>query len=113
MPIREIEFLSEVESLRNGKEKYLVFFSSRVEGKLWCPDCVAVEELIYKTFGPEQGPSAAVVYVGQRSEWKSPDNIFRREPWPRLTAIPTIIRLSDDIRLVERDVTEKLLADIL
>ncbi|KAF8846117.1 hypothetical protein BDN67DRAFT_880641, partial [Paxillus ammoniavirescens] len=94
MPLREVQFPFDAESLKSGKEKILIFFSSRMAetNLLWCPDCVAVEKLIVDTFGSEHGPSAALVYVGQRSVWKSPDNIFRKEPW-NVTSIPTIIKL--------------------
>ncbi|KAH0838088.1 hypothetical protein J3R83DRAFT_6332, partial [Lanmaoa asiatica] len=96
MPLREVEFPSNAVSLGNGKERFLIFFSSRLpeSGLLWCPDCIAVEDLIRNTFGSEQGPSAVLVYIGQRSEWKTPDNIFRKEPW-KVIAVPTIIRLGE------------------
>jgi len=57
-------------SLGNATERFLVFFSSRLpeSNLLWCPDCVAVEDLIRNTFCSEKAPSAALVYVGQRSE---------------------------------------------
>ncbi|KAG6332070.1 hypothetical protein ID866_7024, partial [Astraeus odoratus] len=88
---------------------FLVFFSSRLDGKLWCPDCVAVERLINQTFTAKESPPALLVYVGQRDEWRSKDNIFRGAPW-HLTAIPTIIKLNeagDEIdRLVENDVQD-------
>ncbi|KIJ66206.1 hypothetical protein HYDPIDRAFT_109190 [Hydnomerulius pinastri MD-312] len=96
MPLRKVQFPSDTVSLKNGKERILIFFSSRIPetGALWCPDCVAVENLINNTFGSEQSPSAVLVYVGQKPEWKTPDNVFRKEPW-NLTAIPTIIRLDE------------------
>ncbi|KIK87035.1 hypothetical protein PAXRUDRAFT_691165 [Paxillus rubicundulus Ve08.2h10] len=96
MPLREVQFPLDMESPRSRKEEILIFFSSRVAetNLLWCPDCVAVEKLIVDTFNLEQGPSAVLVYVGQRSEWKSPDNIFRKEPW-NVTSIPTIIKLNN------------------
>lgn len=33
-----------------------------------------MEDLIRNTFGPEQGPSAVLVYVGQRSKWVLPSD---------------------------------------
>ncbi|KAI9570331.1 hypothetical protein HD554DRAFT_409028 [Boletus coccyginus] len=95
MPLREIQFPSDPASLPGGEERFLVFFSSRLpENNLpWCPDCLAVEDLIKSTFS-ERGPSAVLVYVGQRSEWKTPDNIFRKEPW-KVRAIPTIVKLDE------------------
>ncbi|KAI6012403.1 hypothetical protein F5J12DRAFT_718288 [Pisolithus orientalis] len=90
MPLQE----AELAALATGQNRFLVFFSSRVDGKLWCPDCAAVENLINETFAPESSPFAVLVYVGQKAEWKSQDNIFRKDPWC-LTAIPTIVRLND------------------
>ncbi|KAH7923249.1 hypothetical protein BV22DRAFT_1015792 [Leucogyrophana mollusca] len=93
MPLREVEFPSDPESLKHAKEKYIVFYSSRVDGKMWCPDCVAVEEPVQRIFGDENGPSAVIVYVGQKAEYGS-KNPFREEPW-KIVSIPTIIRLKD------------------
>lgn len=35
---------------------------------LGCQDCVAVDRTIQDTFGPEDGPCAVIVYVGQKPE---------------------------------------------
>jgi len=68
---------------------YLIFFASIDEntGRSWCPDCRAVE-----------GPLSAVpegqstlIFVGQRAEWKDPNNPFRLEFG--LTGVPTILRV--------------------
>lgn len=94
MPLREIEFPSDPKDLEHAQERFLIFYSSRVNGQLWCPDCVAVDRIIQDTFGPEDGLSAVIVYVGQKPEWKTPSNIFRGEPW-HITSIPTIIKVED------------------
>ncbi|KAF8140521.1 hypothetical protein EV363DRAFT_1151665 [Boletus edulis] len=103
MPLREVQF-TDAASLRSEGERFFVFFSSRLpeSNSLWCPDCRAVEDLIRKTFGSEQDPpSAVIVYVGQRSEWKAPDNVFRQDPW-KVTTIPTIIKLDEAGKEVAR-----------
>jgi len=96
-------------AVKNGE--FLIFYSSHDEnGKLWCPDCVAVEELVQATFAPEDAPTASIVYVGQRHEWKSPSNVFRGEPW-RIQSIPTIIRVrnsKEDARLVDTEIKDQL-----
>ncbi|KIM70298.1 hypothetical protein SCLCIDRAFT_101513 [Scleroderma citrinum Foug A] len=93
MPLEEVELPFDTDSLKNGRNRFIVFFSSRVDGRLWCPDCVAVEGLVNNTFRPEHGQYYGVlVYVGQKAEWKSENCIFRREPWC-ITAIPTIMKL--------------------
>lgn len=106
MPLQEAEPPADFTSLKTGQNHFLIFFSSRVDGKMWCPDCVAVEQLVNETFAAESSPPAAIVYVGQKAEWKSQDNAFRKDPW-HLTAIPTIVRLNDAgeeiSRLVEDD----------
>jgi hypothetical protein len=90
------------------KEKFLIFYSSYDEnGKLWCPDCIAVQDLIQATFAPDDAPEASIVYVGQKAEWKTPSNIFRSEPW-RIQCIPTIVRVRDDARLVDTQIKEHL-----
>lgn len=97
-------------SLRSGQIPFIIFFSSQRNGRLWCPDCVAVEELVTKTFSSKKSRHAALVYVGQKEEWKAKDNAFRREPW-NIMAIPTIIKLGsngEEIgRLVEGDLTDQ------
>jgi hypothetical protein len=38
MPLREVEFPSDPKELTNAKEKFLIFYSSRIDdGQLWCP----------------------------------------------------------------------------
>ncbi|KAG2044344.1 hypothetical protein BDR03DRAFT_885419 [Suillus americanus] len=94
MPLREVEFPSDPKDLEHAQERFLIFYSSRVNGQLWCPDCVAVDRTIQDTFGPEDGPSAVIVYVGRKPEWKTPSNIFRGEPW-QITSVPTVIKVED------------------
>jgi hypothetical protein len=37
MPLREVEFPSDPEDLADAKEEFLIFYSSRTNGQLWCP----------------------------------------------------------------------------
>ncbi|KAG1754968.1 uncharacterized protein EDB91DRAFT_1096421 [Suillus paluster] len=92
MPLREVEFPSDPKDLEHTTEQFLIFYSSRINGQLWCPDCVEVDRTIQDTFGPEHGPSAVIVYVGQKPEWKTPSNVFRGEPW-QITSVPTVIKV--------------------
>ncbi|KAI0081080.1 hypothetical protein K474DRAFT_1588315 [Panus rudis PR-1116 ss-1] len=110
MPIRYTEDPADIASLKVAPEKFLIFYSSRLpDGSLWCPDCVAVDDVVQKTFGPPDAPSALVVYVGQRPEWKSPSNPFRADPY-NVGSIPTIIRVDDGKRLVEGEIDEHSLS---
>jgi hypothetical protein len=87
MPIRETTSIPGVDEVQGTQ--YLVFYASRDEsGIMWCPvslfnrchatyvspmvnpsfkDCRDVEEQVTSAFGPE-GPSALIVYVGQKPE---------------------------------------------
>ncbi|KIP11094.1 hypothetical protein PHLGIDRAFT_60352, partial [Phlebiopsis gigantea 11061_1 CR5-6] len=74
-------------------EDFVVFYSSRDEdGRLWCPDCRAVEDLVQRTFARADGPAALIVWVGQKPAWKSPSNAFRAQPW-NVGSVPTVIRV--------------------
>ncbi|GAA6011020.1 hypothetical protein JCM11491_005911 [Sporobolomyces phaffii] len=70
---------------------YLVFLSSvdPASGEMWCGDCrdtqTAIEQLV-----PDS--QSQLVFVGEKSEWKSPDSPWRKAPF-NLAAIPTIIKV--------------------
>ncbi|KAH9858329.1 hypothetical protein C2E23DRAFT_177243 [Lenzites betulinus] len=110
MPLQESQDPATPSWAQSVTTDFLIFYASRdANGRLWCPDCVAVENLVQQTFGPSDGPSGVLVYVGQRADWKSPSNAFRAGPW-HLNSIPTIIRTRDGARLVEDEITERLAA---
>lgn len=98
-------------SLQTVPEQFVIFYSSVVDGKLWCPDCRDVDPLVNEIFSPEDGPPALVVYVGNRQQWKTPDNIWRQEPW-NVTGVPSIVQIKDGkpaARLVEDEIVESRL----
>ncbi|KAG6919016.1 hypothetical protein DXG01_009726 [Tephrocybe rancida] len=68
MPLRFLDGFTDPQAVKEATEQYLIFYSSIVDGKLWCPDCRDVESLINQTFSAAAGPSALIVYVGNRSE---------------------------------------------
>ncbi|TFK56853.1 hypothetical protein OE88DRAFT_1730294 [Heliocybe sulcata] len=111
MPLHETSSVVDPAALNESPEEFLIFYSSRdEEGKMWCPDCRAVENIIKATFDKEDGPTGLIVYVGQKPEWKSPSNRFRGAPWS-VNAIPTIIkrlRGKEVGRLVESEIEEQL-----
>ncbi|KAI0066495.1 hypothetical protein BV25DRAFT_1390313 [Artomyces pyxidatus] len=95
MPLNTAQNPLDLSSFDDIKEQFVIFYSSRdEEGKMWCPDCRAVEDLVERTFSPIGGPSALVIYVGQKPEWKTPDNPFRGPAWD-VQSVPTIVRLSN------------------
>jgi len=111
MPIRDAP--SPPQSWEDIKESFVVFYASRNDdGVMWCPDCRAVEELVKETFEAEDSPSAIIIYVGQRDEWKTSKNRWRQQPWD-IQSIPTIVRISDEERLVEGEITKRKLLDFI
>lgn len=72
---------------------YLIFYSppDPVTHKLWCPDCRAVEEPVRRAFNADGGPKGIVHWVGQRDEWRKPDN-EARAMW-NVHNVPTILKL--------------------
>lgn len=61
----------------------------------WCPDCVVskpvISEVIEK-FKSDDRISLAIVEVGQRNEWKRPDNPYRTHS-VKVTSVPTLLSL--------------------
>ncbi|KAI0718950.1 hypothetical protein C8T65DRAFT_803468 [Cerioporus squamosus] len=112
MPLQYAPDPTEPSWARDVKTEYLIFFSSRDEsGKLWCPDCRVVEGLVAEAFGPAESPSATMLYVGQRSEWKTPVNPYRAHPW-NVQSVPTIVRTRDGARLVDEEISQHLVSFI-
>ncbi|KAH8120025.1 hypothetical protein DFH11DRAFT_26863 [Phellopilus nigrolimitatus] len=94
MPLLSSTDPTDALSLAEAKTDFLVFYSS-VDGsnQMWCPDCRRVENAVRHTFDQATAPSALIVYVGQRGDWKgNPENAFRTEPW-RINSVPTIVRI--------------------
>jgi len=115
MPLDTIEDPFELSSYESVKQDFVIFYASRDDdGKMWCPDCRDVEDLIERTFAPANGPSGLIVYVGQRIEWKTGANFFRAAPW-RIRSIPTVVKLQgakEAGRLVEDQIAGDLLTFI-
>nr|GAT57468.1 predicted protein [Mycena chlorophos] len=86
-----------ITSAHAARFDYLVFYASidPTQGRMWCGDCRRVEEVVRRVFDDAGGPSAAIVYVGSKPEWKSPTSAFRGEPFI-LTDVPTIAKLERD-----------------
>ncbi|KIJ54230.1 hypothetical protein M422DRAFT_153602, partial [Sphaerobolus stellatus SS14] len=85
------------------------------EGRMWCPDCRDVEDLVQKTFAESQ-EKGIIIYVGQRAEWKRPANKFRKSH--NIQSVPTIVRFENgketgrlvDSEILESGKLEKLLS---
>ncbi|KAG8936346.1 hypothetical protein FRC02_002939 [Tulasnella sp. 418] len=91
------------------KETFLIFYSSIVDGKLWCPDCRDVEQSVKDIFEGNDDINGVIVYVGDRTTWRDPANRFRQE-W-KISSVPTLIRLTahgtEESRLVESEVKDR------
>ncbi|KAJ7193333.1 hypothetical protein GGX14DRAFT_589131 [Mycena pura] len=110
MPLHVVD-PSDYVSLLERPEEYIIFYASVENGKMWCGDCRAVDDVVQKTFAPN-GPAAAIVYVGSKPEWKAEDNVFRGEPF-KVTDVPTIVKLKEKkelARLVLEEINTKLAA---
>jgi len=106
MPLRDAT--STPECWEDIEDSYVIFYASRGrDGVMWCPDCRAVEDFVKETFEAEGAPTAEIIYVGQRDEWKTPRNRWRQQPW-NIQNIPTIVRVKDNERLVEGEIEDKL-----
>ncbi|KAJ7161302.1 hypothetical protein C8R43DRAFT_881264, partial [Mycena crocata] len=81
-------------ALKDRPEEFLIFYANVVDGKMWCSDCRKVDDVVQKTFSAPDSPSAVIVYVGDKPQWKALDNVFRGEPF-KITGIPTIIKLKE------------------
>ncbi|KAG5997749.1 hypothetical protein E4U54_002315 [Claviceps lovelessii] len=75
-----------------GTKGFLIFVSSDdpETRQPWCPDVRASWPHVVAAFEGQISPTLHVVKVGQRSEWKDPDNVFRKK-W-NVNGVPTLAR---------------------
>lgn len=77
----------------NGKAHYVVFFASG--NPPWCPDCVRAQPALEKVFGSASGmPILHKILVGERHEWKTSENRWRKAPF-QVDQTPTVIKFID------------------
>lgn len=67
---------------------FFIFFSSG--NPPWCPDCYDAQPAIQEVFGGNSA-DAHIVLVGEKPEWKSPENKFRKQYG--IKCIPTITKI--------------------
>ncbi|OJD34262.1 thioredoxin-like protein 5 [Diplodia corticola] len=78
----------------------------------WCGDCVAAEPMVERKFGGSSsddgdgGKKCWVVWVGDKDEWRTPENVWRKAPFG-ITHLPTLVKVTPEgkwEKLVEGDV---------
>ncbi|RMJ22207.1 hypothetical protein PHISP_06926 [Aspergillus sp. HF37] len=71
---------------------FVAFISSQdpETNQPWCPDVRAAMPFIEAVFAGEDALGLVVVEVGQKPEWKDPQNTYRTE-W-NITSIPSLVR---------------------
>ncbi|RCN44153.1 hypothetical protein ANCCAN_09841 [Ancylostoma caninum] len=76
---------------------FVLFTGSKIDGKSWCPDCVAAEPVIDSILHSSDGKSLdatfVTCYVGAREYWKDPACPFRTDKDFKLTCVPTLIEV--------------------
>lgn len=91
MPLYEADGSIDPITLQTVPDRYVIFYSSVVDGEMWCPvssfdltrveslaltathfahlqDCRAVEQLVKETFSEDSPVSCLIVYVGDRTQ---------------------------------------------
>ncbi|KAI0147368.1 DUF953 domain protein [Xylariaceae sp. FL1272] len=90
---------------------FVAFIASKDPTTLqpWCPDVRKALPILESTFAPSNASTMAVIEVGEKLVYKSPDNHYRTI-W-KVTAVPTLARYErrDDSlvevgRLVEEEI---------
>ena len=72
-------------------DHYVVYFASGEPS--WCPDCRDALPALQTIFGADSAPTAYIVRVGERTEWKgNPQNKYRNEPY-NIQGVPTVVKL--------------------
>ncbi|KAG5920046.1 hypothetical protein E4U42_006329 [Claviceps africana] len=71
---------------------FLIFISSDdpETRQPWCPDVRASWPHVVAAFEGQISPVLNVIKVGQRGEWKDPDNVYRKK-W-NVHGVPTLAR---------------------
>ncbi|KRY86553.1 Arginyl-tRNA--protein transferase 1 [Trichinella pseudospiralis] len=117
MPIKDLKghqsLLKEIDHLR-GKVVFVLFTGSKDSfGKSWCPDCVKADKIIEK-YAEKLDPDSVLIRcdVGDRATWKNPENEFRTDKTFHITAIPTLMKLGTEKRLVEEQCCSEELISI-
>lgn len=80
-----------------GETKKVILFAASLNNDKvsWCPDCRKADPVInqcIQELEPTLEPDFTfiTVYCGQKDEWKSPNNEFRKSPEFKVDCVPTL-----------------------
>ncbi|SNX84495.1 uncharacterized protein MEPE_03204 [Melanopsichium pennsylvanicum] len=99
---------TEIPSRQGTLPQYFIFFSSG--NPPWCPDCVDAQAAVGNVFGGTN-VDGHIVLVGEKSEWKTTDNKFRKQYG--IKCIPTITKVVDGKEVARLEDSECKNADIV
>ena len=72
---------------------YVVYFASGEPS--WCPDCRDALPALRAVFGADSAPTASIVRVGSRDEWRGKTvNKYRKAPY-NIDGVPTVVRVEN------------------
>lgn len=89
---------------------YILFYASLVNGKSWCPDCVAIDSLL-EPLKALKNLVILQVFVGEREEWRSPLNFYKNSSF-KVTRLPTLVEVESGKRWIEDEITAKVFESI-
>lgn len=86
-----------------SKRIFLLFYANLIDGKSWCPDCVAAKPIIDDNmkYLEKNSDTFITVYVGDKPTWKDPEHVLRHDDRFKVTGVPTLMLYKTDKRLVE------------
>jgi|EP00945_MAST-04E_sp_MAST-4E-sp1_P000150 thiol-disulfide isomerase/thioredoxin len=115
-----VDFQAKVAEAKGQASNVFVLFTGAVQestGRSWCGDCVRADPVIKKVMG-ETKDSVLLVASCDRSEYRDPNYVYRKDGVVRLTCVPTLmnwnnpaIRLNDSQSQQEDLVRELILGD--
>ncbi|CAG9760020.1 unnamed protein product [Ceutorhynchus assimilis] len=86
------QYVKFFQEFNSHEQKAYVYFTGNKDssGQSWCPDCNNAWPVVMGVLDalPDNHP-LVIVEVGEREEWKNPQNPFRKDK-VRLRVIPTI-----------------------
>lgn len=108
--------LQEAENLAaNGSRPLFLLFTGakNATGRSWCPDCTAADPVIEEVLSSI--PEGAVLLSSSvdREPYRSPDNVYRKNPAIKLTCVPTLIKWQNGKVLGRLNDSQSQVADLV